>query len=67
VPRVATVADLATRATTAIVPLVAATPDVSSTEIRARASRGDALDGLVAEPVAQYIRRHGLYEARPNW
>jgi nicotinate-nucleotide adenylyltransferase len=42
------------------------TPDVSSTEIRARARAGAALDGLVPPLVARYIRRHGLYaDARP--
>ena len=39
------------------------TPDVSSTEIRARARTGASLEGLVPEPVARYVRRHGLYAA----
>ncbi|HEX7487050.1 MAG TPA: nicotinate-nucleotide adenylyltransferase [Vicinamibacterales bacterium] len=39
----------------------AATPDVSSTEIRARAARGDALTGLVAPEVECHIRKHRLY------
>jgi nicotinate-nucleotide adenylyltransferase len=60
-------ADVGHSAATAIVPLAAATPDVSSTGIRARAARGGALDGLVTEPVERYIRRHGLYGARPDW
>jgi nicotinic acid mononucleotide adenylyltransferase len=34
---------------------------VSSTEIRARASRGLSLDGLVPPSVARYIQRHRLY------
>jgi len=39
----------------------AATPDVSSTDIRRRAAAGEPLDGLVPDAVAQYIREHGLY------
>jgi nicotinate-nucleotide adenylyltransferase len=39
----------------------AATPDVSSTEIRARAARGDSIEGLVAPAVERHITRHGLY------
>jgi nicotinate-nucleotide adenylyltransferase len=39
----------------------AETPDVSSTEIRARARAGGPLDDLVPAPVAEYIRRHALY------
>ena len=39
------------------------TPDVSSTEIRARARAGASLEGLVPTPVARYVRRHGLYAA----
>ena len=42
------------------------TPDVSSTEIRARARAGASLEGLVPPLVARYVRRHGLYaDARP--
>ena len=50
-------------ATTRVVLLEAATPDVSSTAVRARAARGESLEGLVSSPVAQYIRTHGLYGA----
>jgi nicotinate-nucleotide adenylyltransferase len=39
------------------------TPDVSSTEIRARVRAGLPLDGLVPPGVARYVRRHGLYAA----
>ena len=39
----------------------AVTPDVSSTEIRARVARGDPLDGLVPANVAAYIEHHRLY------
>ena len=34
---------------------------VSSSEIRERARRGEALDGLVPPAVAAYINEHGLY------
>jgi len=39
----------------------AATPDVSSTEIRRRAAAGEPLDGLVPQAVATYIATHHLY------
>ena len=39
----------------------AVTPDVSSTDIRARVARGDPLDGLVPADVAAYIKQHRLY------
>ena len=39
------------------------TPDVSSTDIRARARAGRPLAGLVLPEVDHYIRRHGLYGA----
>jgi nicotinate-nucleotide adenylyltransferase len=39
----------------------AATPNVSSTEIRERRRAGLPIDGLVPEAVEQYIRRHTLY------
>lgn len=45
----------------AIVLVEAETPDVSSTEIRRRAARGEPLDGLVSPDVAGYIDRHALY------
>ena len=38
-----------------------ATPDVSSTTIRDRASRGLPVAGMVPRPVERHIRRHGLY------
>lgn len=64
--RVTTPAHVTTRATPGIVLLAATTPDVSSTEIRARAARNDGLAGLVTEPVERYIRRHNLYAAFPG-
>jgi nicotinate-nucleotide adenylyltransferase len=39
----------------------AATPDVSSTQIRDRAARKLPLAGLVAPEVERHIRKHGLY------
>ena len=38
--------------------------DISSTEIRERLQAGEAVDHLLPEPVAAYIRRKGLYGAR---
>jgi nicotinate-nucleotide adenylyltransferase len=43
-----------------------ATPDISSTDIRARARAGRPLAGLVSPEVDDYIRRHGLYGADPG-
>lgn len=37
--------------------------DISSTDVRARASKGESLDGLVPPAVADYIRAHGLYSS----
>jgi nicotinate-nucleotide adenylyltransferase len=42
----------------------AVTPDVSSTEIRARVARKEPLAGLVLANVAAYIGHHQLYETR---
>jgi nicotinate-nucleotide adenylyltransferase len=36
--------------------------DVSATEIRDKAGRGEVIDHLVPEPVARYIEQHGLYQ-----
>jgi nicotinate-nucleotide adenylyltransferase len=38
--------------------------DISSTDIRGRAQRGESLEGLVPGPVAAYIREHQLYKGR---
>jgi nicotinate-nucleotide adenylyltransferase len=35
--------------------------DISSTDVRARAARGEAIDGLVPPDVARVIREEGLY------
>jgi nicotinate-nucleotide adenylyltransferase len=42
------------------------TPDISSTDIRARARAGRPLAGLVPPEVDDYIRRHRLYGAAPG-
>ena len=42
------------------------TPDVSSTDVRARARAGRPLAGLLPPEVDAYIRRHGLYAAVPS-
>jgi nicotinate-nucleotide adenylyltransferase len=39
----------------------AATPDVSSTELRRRIAMGESLDGLVPAAVERHIVQHGLY------
>jgi nicotinate-nucleotide adenylyltransferase len=45
----------------AIFLLDARTPDISSTEIRGRASRGEPLTGLVPKAVERHITKHELY------
>jgi nicotinate-nucleotide adenylyltransferase len=40
------------------------TPDVSSTEIRARAAKGEPLTGLVPTEVERHIRRYRLYASK---
>jgi nicotinate-nucleotide adenylyltransferase len=42
------------------------TVPISSTEIRERVARGDAIDGLVDPRVARYIRKHRLYAGVSN-
>jgi nicotinate-nucleotide adenylyltransferase len=65
VNRMITPATLADPATTRIIIVESNTPDVSSTEIRARAARGDALDDLVPPAVAAYIAQQQLYRSVP--
>jgi len=43
----------------------AATPDVSSTDIRRRVASGESIEGLVPPGVAEHIRRHRLYVPAP--
>jgi nicotinate-nucleotide adenylyltransferase len=62
-PRMTTPDQLAAATTPAVILIDAETPDVSSTDIRRRAGRGESLDGLVTPSVAEYIHRHGLYGA----
>jgi nicotinate-nucleotide adenylyltransferase len=46
---------------TRVILVDAATPDVSSTDIRRRVRAGDSLSGLVPDTVATYLRTHRLY------
>jgi nicotinate-nucleotide adenylyltransferase len=63
VPRMISPEQLGDSATPRVIAIHAPTPDVSSTEIRARASRGEPLEDLVPSAVASYIREHRLYGA----
>jgi nicotinate-nucleotide adenylyltransferase len=46
---------------TRIILIEAATPDISSTEIRRRLQAGESIAGLVPDFVATYIAHHRLY------
>lgn len=48
--------------TSAVVMIPAPEIDISSSEIRARARRGEPIQGLVPELVAEYIEQHQLYK-----
>ena len=61
VPRGAERPHLETDAAPTVFLIDAVTPDVSSTDLRARVARGDTLDGLVPANVAAYITQHRLY------
>jgi nicotinate-nucleotide adenylyltransferase len=37
--------------------------DISATDIREQAAKGKSIDGLVPGPVAEYIKKHKLYQA----
>ena len=65
VERMISVDDLADVAGTRIILIESSTPDVSSTDIRLRAARGESLDNLVPAAVAAYITEHGLYRSSP--
>lgn len=52
-------------AATSVFVVEAKTPDVSSTDIRRRAARGESIEGLVPASVAEHIRRHRLYVPAP--
>jgi nicotinate-nucleotide adenylyltransferase len=63
VSRMISPSDLAGSATPRIIAVESETPDVSSTDIRARAARGEPLEHLVPAAVAAYIREQRLYGA----
>lgn len=63
VPRMIGPAEGAALATPRIIVIEADTPDVSSTEIRSRAARGESLDHLVPQAVAAYIAQQQLYRS----
>ena len=65
VARIAAPEDVAASAATTIIAIEASTPDVSSTDIRARAARGESLDTLVPPAVAAYIDEQHLYRTSP--
>ena len=55
--------DLAVPPQPAVFLVDAATPDVSSTDIRRRLRAGDRVTGLVPPAVERHIARHGLYQS----
>jgi nicotinate-nucleotide adenylyltransferase len=57
---------IAQATTPRIILIEAATPAVSSTAIRRRASRGESLSGFVTPSVAAYISQHSLYRTAPD-
>jgi nicotinate-nucleotide adenylyltransferase len=59
--RVPSAFSLRSSASTRVILVEAATPDVSSTDIRRRARAGESLSGLVPDSVAHYVRTHRLY------
>lgn len=61
-PRMTHASLLADSATPRIVLIESDTPDVSSTDIRGRARRGESLEGFVTPAVAAYIAQHSLYQ-----
>jgi nicotinate-nucleotide adenylyltransferase len=58
---IAVPADAAAFTKPAVFLIDAATPDVSSTEIRRRLRAGEPITGLVPPPIEEHIRRHNLY------
>jgi nicotinate-nucleotide adenylyltransferase len=65
VDRMISAGDVANAAATRIIPIESSTPDVSSTDIRRRAARGESLANLVPSAVAAYITEHRLYRTSP--
>ena len=53
-------------AATRVILIEAATPEVSSTDIRRRVGVGESILGLVPDGVADYISQHRLYEYDSN-
>jgi nicotinate-nucleotide adenylyltransferase len=64
--RQAAAATTAAAARTAVILIDAATPAVSSTEVRRRLEAGEPIDDLVPAGVARHIARHHLYQPRPG-
>ena len=62
--RVPSAFDRQSSAPTRVILLESPTPDISSTDIRRRVRANASLAGLVPDPVAAYIRQHGLYSGR---
>ena len=60
--RMASPASVMTASTPRVVLIEAETPDVSSTEIRRCAARGESAGGMVTPAVAAYIVQHSLYQ-----
>ena len=63
VSRMIAPSDVADSSTARIIAIESNTPDVSSTEIRRHAARGEPIDHLVPAAVAAYIQQHRLYGA----
>lgn len=61
-PRLATPAEVVASDRTRVVFIEADTPDVSSTDVRARARDGADISDAVPAAVAAFIVRHGLYQ-----
>ncbi len=59
--RVPSAFDRESSAKTRVILVEAATPDVSSTDIRRRIGAGESPSGLIPDTVAEYIRAHRLY------
>ena len=62
VPRMIRPDDVGAAVTPRIIPVDSDTPDVSSTEIRARVEAGEPIHHLVPPAVAAYISEHRLYK-----
>jgi len=65
-PRMAMPSDVRTASTPRIFLIESITPDVSSTEIRRCAERGESLADIVTPEVAAYISQNSLYRQLPR-